>query len=262
MAIGRDGTLASVFDRELVREVLVDRGNQLWAYADKPRAWDAWDIDDGYELANQELGQLEEIRIVETGPLRAAARVARRWRDSRIAQTYRLLAGSRRLDIVTEIDWHERQVLLRALFPVAVRAPHATYETMYGALTRPTHANTSWERARFELSAHRFVDLSEPGYGVALLNDGKYGHSARGNTLGLSLLRSPVYPDRTPTRVPTASPTPSSPTRVTGRQPGLSTRRWRSTARCAWPWRGRRAGSCRSSSGWSRPAASRCGWAA
>ncbi len=195
VAIGRDGTLASVFDRELAREVLVDRGNQLWAYADKPRAWDAWDIDEGYERQGQEICEVEEIRIVETGPLRAAARVARRWRDSRIAQTYRLLAGSRRLDIVTEIDWHERQVLLRALFPVAVRAPHATYETMYGALTRPTHANTSWERARFEVSAHRFVDLSEPGYGVALLNDGKYGHSARGNTLGLSLLRSPVYPD-------------------------------------------------------------------
>jgi alpha-mannosidase len=195
VAIGRDGTFARVFDRELAREVLAGRGNQLWAYIDKPRAWNAWDIDEGYEREGQEIREVEAIRIVETGPLRAAARVARRWRDSRIVQTYRLLAGSRRLEIVTEIDWHERQVLLRALFPVAVRAPYATYETMYGALTRPTHANTSWERARFEVSAHRFVDLSEPGYGVALLNHGKYGHSARGNVLGLSLLRSPVYPD-------------------------------------------------------------------
>lgn len=195
VSIGRDGTLAGVFDRELAREALAGRGNQLWAYVDKPRAWDAWDIDEGYELEGQELGEVEEIQIVETGPLRAAAQVARRWRDSRIVQTYRLLAGSRRLDIVTEIDWHERQVLLRALFPVAVYAPYATYETMYGALTRPTHANTSWERARFEVSAHRFVDLSEPGYGVVLLNDGKYGHSVRGDVLGLSLLRSPVYPD-------------------------------------------------------------------
>ena len=104
-----------------------------------------------------------------------------RWRGSTIVQTYRLLSGSRRLDVETHIDWHERKVLLRALFPLAVRSHEATYETMYGAVRRPTHRNTSWDATRFEVSAHRFSDLSEPGYGVALLNDGKYGHSAKGN---------------------------------------------------------------------------------
>ncbi|HEX2740004.1 MAG TPA: glycoside hydrolase family 38 C-terminal domain-containing protein, partial [Rubrobacter sp.] len=103
--------------------------------------------------------------------------------------------GSRRVDVETEIEWHERQVLLRALFPVNVRSHEATFETMYGAQKRPTHGNTSWDSTRFEVSAHRYADLSEPGYGVALLNDGKYGHSATGNVLGLSLLRSPMYPD-------------------------------------------------------------------
>jgi alpha-mannosidase len=93
------------------------------------------------------------------------------------------------------VDWHERQVLLRALFPVAVRSQEATFETMYGVVKRPTHRNTSWDEARFEVGAHRFADVSEPGYGVALLNDGKYGYSARDNVLGLSLLRSPLYPD-------------------------------------------------------------------
>jgi len=93
------------------------------------------------------------------------------------------------------VDWHERQVLLRALFPLKVRSHEATFETMYGAVKRPTHRNTSWDAARFEVGAHRFADLSEPGYGVALLNDGKYGHSARGNVLGISLLKSPLYPD-------------------------------------------------------------------
>ncbi|MDQ5819079.1 MAG: glycosyl hydrolase-related protein, partial [Actinomycetota bacterium] len=112
-----------------------------------------------------------------------------------MVQTYRLLSGSRRLDIETHVDWHERQVLLRALFPVGVRSHEATSETMYGAVRRPTHHNTSWDAAQFEVSAHRFCDLSEPGYGVALLNDGKYGHSAKGNVLGISLLRSPLYPD-------------------------------------------------------------------
>jgi alpha-mannosidase len=97
--------------------------------------------------------------------------------------------------VETEISWHERQVLLRALFPLAVRSHEATFETMYGAHRRPTHRNTSWDSTRFEVSAHRFADLSEPDYGVALLNDGKYGHSARDNVLGLSLLKSPMYPD-------------------------------------------------------------------
>jgi alpha-mannosidase len=84
---------------------------------------------------------------------------------------------------------------LRALFPLAVRSHEASFETMYGAVRRPTHRNTSWDRARFEVAAHRFADLSESGYGVALLNDGKHGHSAYGNVLGISLLRSPIHPD-------------------------------------------------------------------
>jgi alpha-mannosidase len=86
-------------------------------------------------------------------------------------------------------------VLLRALFPLRVRSHEATFETMYGVVKRPTHRNTSWDEARFEVCAHRFADLSEPGYGIALLNDGKYGHSARDNVIGISLLRGPLYPD-------------------------------------------------------------------
>ena len=193
--IGIDGTLHRVYDRELGREVLAGRGNRLWAYVDKPPNWDAWDIDADYELEGEEVSAVEKVEVVEEGPLRVAVRVERGWRSSRIVQTYRLLAGSRRLDVETEIEWREREILLRALFPVNVRSHEATFETMYGAHRRPTHTNTSWDAARFEVSAHRFVDLSEPGYGVALLNDGKYGHSVRENVLGLSLLRSPLYPD-------------------------------------------------------------------
>jgi alpha-mannosidase len=193
--IGSDGTLHRVYDRALDREALDGRGNQLWAYVDKPREWDAWDVNEDYELEGEEVGAVESLEVVEDGPLRASVRVERRWRSSRITQTYRLCAGSRRLDVETEISWHERQVLLRALFPLAIRSHEATFETMYGAHRRPTHRNTSWDSTRFEVSAHRFADLSEPDYGVALLNDGKYGYSARDNVLGLSLLRSPMYPD-------------------------------------------------------------------
>lgn len=195
VVIGANGTLEQVFDKAVERDVLEGHGNQLWAYVDKPREWDAWDIDESYEQEGQELGRAEQIEVLESGPLRAAVRVEHAWRDSRIVQTYQLLTSSKRLDIETYIEWHERQILLRALFPLAVRSHEATFETMYGAVQRPTHRNTSWDRARFEVAAHRFADLSEPGYGVAILNDGKYGHSACDNVLGISLLRSPIHPD-------------------------------------------------------------------
>ena len=109
--------------------------------------------------------------------------------------TVRLWASSPRLEFTTELDWHDRRLLLKTRFPLAVRASRATFETAFGVIERPTHRNTSWDAARFEVSGHRFVDLSEPGYGVALLNDGRYGYHALGNELGLSLLRSPHYPD-------------------------------------------------------------------
>src|ERR671910_13318 len=193
--IGEDGALHGVYDREAGREVLDGRANQLWAYTDKPRNWEAWDVDEGYEQEGEEISGVESVEVVEYGPLRASVRVVRRWRGSTIAQTYRLLSGSRRVDIESYVDWPERRVLLRTLFPLAVRSHETTCETMFGALRRPTHYNTPWDATRFEVSAHRFCDLSEPGYGVALLNDGKYGHSAKGNVVGISLLRSPLYPD-------------------------------------------------------------------
>jgi alpha-mannosidase len=194
--IGDDGTLRHVVDKVVGdRDALADRGNQLWVFVDKPRTYDAWDIEENYENEGNEIDGLESIEVVEAGPLRGAVRVRRAWRDSRIEQTYRLLTGSRRLDIATRIDWHERQTYLQARFPLAVHSHEATYETLYGVTRRPTHRNTSWDAARYEVSGHRFADLSEPDYGVALLNDGKYGYSALGNLLTLSLLRSPLYPD-------------------------------------------------------------------
>ena len=193
--IGDDGTLASVHDKRAGREVLAGRGNQLWAYVDKPRDWDAWDLEATYAEDGQELPPADEIRIVEPGPHRAAIRVTRTFRGSRVVQDVRLWAGSARIDLFTRIDWHDRRWLLKARFPLAVRSARATFETAFGVVERPTHRNTSWDAAKFEVPGHRFADLSEPGYGAALLNDGRYGHHALGNELGLSLLRSPVWPD-------------------------------------------------------------------
>jgi alpha-mannosidase len=190
------GRIASLFDKRRGREALAGPGNQLWAYKDRPRTWDAWDLESSFELGGAELTEVEAIDLTERGPHRAELRVTRRFGErSRLVQRYRLWADSARLDVATAIELHDRRTYLRARFPLAVLAEHATYDQALGAITRPTHDNTSWQRAQFEASAHRFADLSEAGFGVALLNDGKYGHSAKGNVLTLSLVRGPTYPD-------------------------------------------------------------------
>jgi alpha-mannosidase len=189
------GALTSVWDKTAAREVLAGRGNQLWAHVDKPRVYDAWEVDEAYAEAGQELTAAGPAELTECGPHRAAIRVSRRFRSSVIVQDIRLWANSPRVEFHTTIDWHDRRWLLKARFPLAIHADHATFETAFGVVRRPTHRNTSWDAARFEVPGHRFADLSEPGYGAALLNDGRYGHHALGSELGISLLRSPVYPD-------------------------------------------------------------------
>jgi alpha-mannosidase len=193
--IAEDGTLASVVDKRWGREVLEDRGNQIWAYADVPRKYDAWDIDVSYPAEGREVRASGRPSVVSDGPLVGRVRVVRSLGAATILQTYRLDAHAERLEIETEIDWTGRRTMLRALFPLAIRTHEAWFETAFGAVPRPTHANMLHDAARFEVAAHRFADLSEAGYGVSLLNDGKYGHSARGGTLGITLLRSPIFPD-------------------------------------------------------------------
>lgn len=196
VTLAEDGSIASIIHKSSGREAVEGGANRLFAYtADKPRNWDAWDVEEDYGQKAEELTGFDSIELVENTAHRAAIRIKRRFRDSTIVQTLSLGANARRLDIFTEIDWHERRVLLRTENGVAVRAARATCEVAYGVVERSTHSNTSWDQAMFEAPAHRFIDLSEPGFGMALLNDAKYGHSARGNVLGLSLLRSPIYPD-------------------------------------------------------------------
>ncbi|MGV2100364.1 alpha-mannosidase [Rhizobium sp. 21-4511-3d] len=196
IVIGKDGSVTSLVHKASGREAIDGSANQLWVYpADKPRNWDAWDVDVDYTAKAIRLETPESIELVESGPSRASIRVVHRYRNSRVTNTYVLTANGKRLDIETEIDWHDRRTLLRTLNPVAVSARTATFECAYGVVERATHTNTSWEQAMFEAAAHRFVDISEPGFGVALLNNAKYGHSARGNVIGMSIVRAPVYPD-------------------------------------------------------------------
>lgn len=195
LELSPDGTLKSVFDKRANRECLAGRGNQIRAYVDKPRLFDAWDIEEDYTAQSEEILATGPIEIVEPGPHRAALRITRKFRSSSITQTIRLWANSPRIEFKTDIDWHDRRLLLKANFPLAIRTETAIFECAHGIIRRPTHRNTPWDQAKFEVAAHRFVDLAEHGYGVALLNDGKYGHHALGNEIGISLLRSPVNPD-------------------------------------------------------------------
>lgn len=194
VALAEDGTLSSVIDKRSGRECLAGRGNQIWAYVDKPRYFDAWDIEEDYTASGQEI-LAEAIEIAETGPHRAALRITRRFGASSIVQHLRLWSNSPRLEFHTELDWHDRRVLLKTRFPLAVKTDQALFECACGVIARPTHRNTPRDAARFEVAGHRFALLAERGFGVALLNDGKYGHHVLGNELGMSLLRAPVFPD-------------------------------------------------------------------
>lgn len=191
------GEWAALHDLRYERQVIAPgtTANQLVAYEDRPMYWDAWDIDIFYEEKPYPLHEIMSARVVESGPLRSAIEITRRLGSSKIVQRICMWAHTRRIDIVTEVDWQERQTLLRALFPLNINAGSATCEIQFGAVERPTHRNTSWDIARFEVCAQRWVDLSEGNYGVALLNTGKYGHSLHNNVIGLSLLKGAVFPD-------------------------------------------------------------------
>ncbi len=197
-AFSADGLLVSLWDKAAHRDVLPpgETANQLVLYDDRPVNWDAWDIDAFHEETKRPPAKACEAGVEESGPLRACLRFEfALGTASRMSQRVRLTALSRRLDFICDVDWQEAHTLLRAECPVGIRAMEAAYEIQFGHIRRPTHANTSWDMARFEVCAQRWADLSEHGYGVALLNDCKYGYAIRGNRLRLSLLRSPKSPD-------------------------------------------------------------------
>ena len=197
-----DGLLTSVRDLVADRQVLADdeRGNLFQLHDDHPRAFDAWDVDRSYLDQVTDLVAVDSIEVVERHPLRGGIRFIRSFGASTITQTMRLAAGTRRLEFHTDVEWHERHRFLKVAFPVSVRSTRATYEIQHGHLERPTVANTSWDVARFEVCGHRWADLSEPGYGVALLNESKYGYDIFGHTIRLSLLRAPAFPTPRRTR--------------------------------------------------------------
>ena len=205
VVVDGDGLVSSVHDLVAGREVLVPgaRANLLQVHPDHPNHWDAWDIDRHYRNTRTDLTAADSVSLVEEGPLRAAVRVVRSFGKSTVVQELRLAAGARQLDIDTEVDWQESEKVLKAAFPLDVHAERSTAEIQFGHVHRATHDNTSWDAARFEICAHRWLRVAEPGYGVALLNDSTYGHDVTrtphpdglGTTVRLTLLRAPHSPD-------------------------------------------------------------------
>jgi len=201
------GCMTSLFDKRSNTEAIApaetdtggpkDRvcGNLLQTFVDKPKQWDAWNIDADFEKQHWDLDKADEVKVVESGPLRAIIRVKNHFQNSTFVRDITLYAGVPRVDVKMQVEWHEKHTLLKVAFPVSAHSDKATYEIPYGSVQRPTTRNTPAEQAQFEVPAYRWADISDATHGLSLLNDCKYGYDAKGNVLRLSLLRSPEWPD-------------------------------------------------------------------
>lgn len=191
----KGGRLASLVEKSAGREALDGEGNRFILYEDHPTNWDAWDVEPQMLETGRDLPPAEACTVSSRDPLRAEVTFQYAFGRSRMVQVVRLDAGARRLEFHCDVHWHESEKWLKVAFPVNVRAMNATYEMQFGSVERPTHYNHSLDLAKFEVPAHKWADLSEHGFGVALLSESKYGFSTHGHTLHMSLLRAPKYPD-------------------------------------------------------------------
>ena len=193
----KTGCITSMYDKQAKFESLAAGacGNQIQAFKDLPKQYDAWNIDMGTYDHFTPVDEVDSVKLLESSPLRATIRVTRSWQSSKFMEEISLVEGIDRVVITDHIDWHEKHVLLKAAFPLAASGPMATYEIPYGTIQRPTTRNNSWEKARFEVPALRWADLGDGKHGVSLLNNSKYGYDAQDNVLRLTLLRSPTWPD-------------------------------------------------------------------
>jgi alpha-mannosidase len=193
----KTGCIISLYDKLSHFETIASGGcgNQLQTFHDLPRAWDAWNIDADFDKVTTPIDSLDSLQTIVSGPERGVIRIARHWQNSKFVQQIVLDANSPEVQVINDIDWHETHVLLKAAFPLAATSSKATFEIPFGSIERPATRNNSWDSAFFEVPALRWGDLGDGRHGFSLINESKYGYDAKGNTLRLSLLRSPVWPD-------------------------------------------------------------------
>jgi alpha-mannosidase len=192
------GCITTLYDKKAGFEALAKDacGNELEAFKDTPKDYDAWNIDPGtLDQPPMRITEADSVQVMEHGPMRASIRVSRHWQNSKFVQDIVLDAGSDQVVVMNDIDWHETHVLLKAAFALSATSPFATYEIPYGTIQRATTRNNSWEKAQFEVGAQRWADLGNAQHGFSLINESKFGYDGVGNLLRLTLLRSPVWPD-------------------------------------------------------------------
>jgi alpha-mannosidase len=201
------GCIISLYDKRSQQETLAPAetdtggpkslpcGNLLQTFVDKPKEYDAWNIDADFEKQYWSLDKADEVKLTESGPLRAVIRVKHHFQNSSFVQDITLYPGVPRVDVNMQSEWNEKHILLKVAFPVSVHSPKASYEIPFGSIERPTTRATPEEQAQFEVPAQHWADLSDAQHGLSLLNDSKYGYDAKGNVLRLSILRSPSWPD-------------------------------------------------------------------
>jgi alpha-mannosidase len=189
--------IISLYDKENQREIIKNnkKANVLQAFEDRPMNWENWDIDIYYKKKMWEVNDISHVELIEKGPVRYCINIKRSFCDSVIEQYIYFYNNIPRVDFKNSVDWKEKNILLKAAFPVDVNSNKASYEIQYGNIERPTHNNTSWDVAQFEVCAHKWADLSEGAYGVSLLNDCKYGYDIKGDTMRLTLIKSGTYPN-------------------------------------------------------------------
>lgn len=191
------GHMVSLFDKRACREVIKDGqyGNVIMTYEDRPHNFDAWDLNNYYEEKSWEADNVTGIEITENGPVVNTIKITRRYLESDIVQYISLYADNPGIDIRHEIDWRQKQIFVKLCFPADIHTSEATFEIQYGNVKRATHYNTSWDAARFEVCMHKWADVSEDNFGLSILNDCKYGISIHDGNIGVSLLKSAIYPN-------------------------------------------------------------------
>lgn len=199
-----DGTITSMFDKSAKRELVPARkvANLFQLHIDMPSQWDAWDVDASYKHTVENITSIDSLELTKSGTS-SGVKIKRSFGASKIVQEISMTDSSKDINISMTIDWHENEKFLKLAFPLALHTDRAASEIQYGHLYRAIHTNTDWDAARFETVAHRWVQVAEPNYGVAIANNSTYGYDitremdkgVSSATVRLSLLRAPNFPD-------------------------------------------------------------------
>lgn len=200
ITLDSNANFISIYDKRNDREVLSGLSNLIKVFEDKPGGETAWNIDIEYQNKEWVLEQADSVEVVECSAVRGVLRVKRSFHHSVITQDIVIYPDQDRIDFCTAVDWDETEKMMKAEFTADVLSSKAAYEIQFGTIERPTHYNTSHDRTKFEVSAHKWADLSEGNYGVSLLNDCKYGYDIKDNRMRITLLRAPIDPDPTADR--------------------------------------------------------------